>query len=555
MRRILPHKPARSRDLVAFNALDPRTVMHRLPSSAARWLIVASGLLCGLACGNKSTPPSKAKDDAGVAGSPSAAPLAMPTLGVDQIKRFNFPYGDGRAAHDKAITAYRKKDWASVRAQSELAIGKDATHLGAHRLLAAALAQIGEPAAAVDHLVAALAADYWLYAPTLADDDLKGFMASPHGESVKALAAKVHDEYLKRTASGLWLVGRRADFAWPRELGVSWSTSRGELYAFDRETRRFLRLTHTDHQVVGFVRAAGGGEVALVGFDKIERPRSEAKPDAKPEDTPPVLARPWLQVIDAAAWKPLTPRINLPAAREVAIGYAAGDQLLVATAPATGRWTTGEPVVSSVDHATGKLTKVATALPANRMVVSLDESHAVRVPDGVTAAWSGDPPVATGVRATAADHDKPIQIPESGAAAQATIALAPDAAHLAFATAADPCAKDAAPSLYVADTKTGTVKHLLSARSRFATRWLDANILAYEDGDNAIRLWDAMSGREAMRIDDKSGLALDVLSIAAAPLCKQAPPAVETGGAAGDEPLPPEEAGSGSASGPVTAPP
>src|SRR5204862_7135849 len=105
-----------------------------------------------------------------------------------------------------------------------------------------------------------------------------------------------------------------------------------------------------------------------------------------------------------------------------------------------------------------------------------------------------------------------------------------------------------APSLYVADAKTGTFKHLLSAKSRFPTRWLDANVLAYEDGDGAIRLWDATTGREAMRLEDKSGIALDVLSLAAAPLCKQAPPTVDAAGS-GDE-LPPEDTtGSGAGSG------
>jgi hypothetical protein len=523
-------------------------------------------------CGSKPEAPVKAKDDA--AAGPTAAPLAMPALGVDQLKRFNFPYDAGRPFHDKAVAAYRKKDWAAVRTQAEAALGKDPAHLGAHRLLAAALAQTGEPAAAVEHLVTALAADYLQYAPTLADDDLRSFMDSPHGQSVQALAAKIHAEYGKRIASGLWLVGRRSDFLWPKEPGVQPSASRGELYAFDRETRRLLRLTHTDHQVVGFVRPASGSEVALVGFDKIDRPRAgikdarpdakDARPDAKDArpaagaDAPPVLARPWIQVYDTAGWKPTTPRINLPAAREVTIGYGAGDQLLVSTAPATGRWTVGEPVISSVDHTTGKLTKVTTALPATRVVISLDEGHAIRVPDGVAATWAGDPPTTSSLKAAAPGHDRPIQVPESGMASQSSIAVSPDGAHLAFATAADPCAKDAAPSLYVADTKTATYKHLLSARSRFATRWLDATTLAYEDGDGAIRLWDAATGREAMRLENRSGIALNVLSLAAAPLCKQAPPTVDAAGPAaapgtGDEALPPED-GTGAGSGPVTAP-
>jgi hypothetical protein len=501
-------------------------------------------------CGHKADAPAKAKEDAG----PAAAPLAMPALGVDQVRRFNFIYEAGSPAYDKAAAAYRKKDWPAVRAAAEASLGKDPMHLGSHRLLAAALAQTGEPAAAVDHLVTALAADYLQYAPTLDEDDLKSFMASPHGQAVAALAARIRDESSKRIAGGLWLVGRRSPFRWPKEPGDQPSTSRGELYAFDRDSRRYFRLTRTDHQVVGFVRAAAGNEVALVGFDKIDRPK-----DAK-DDAAPLFARPWIQIYDAAQWKPATPRIHLPAAREIALGYAgAGDPLLVATAQATGRWTVGEPAVSSVDRTTGKLTKLTAALPATRVVVSLDEGHLVRVPDGVVAAWTGDPPVTASLKTPAG---KPIQIPESGSAAQASIAVSPGGAHVAFATAVDPCAKDTAPSLYVADAATGTYRHLLSAKSRFATRWLDAGALAYEDGDGAIRLWDSATGRQVARLenrsgDDRSGLALDALSLAGAPLCKQAPPTVDAAGS-GDEPLPPEEpagAGSaGSASGPVTTP-
>lgn len=524
--------------------------MYRPPRPAAPLALL---LALALGCGHKTDTSAKAKEDA---AGPPPAPLALPVLGVDQIRRFNYPYEAGDAAHDKAVAAYRKKDWPQVRAHAEAAVARDPMHLGSHRLLAAALAQTGEPAAAVDHLVAALAADYRQFAPTLDDDDLKSFMASPHGQSVAALAARIRDEYARRIAAGLWLVGRRSPYRPPRERGVQFSTSRGEVYAFDRETRRYFRITHTEHQVAGFARPATGGEVALVGYDRIDRPKDN--PDAAP-----LIARPWIQVYTAGG-KPAWPRVVLPAAREIALGYAAGDQLLVSTAPATGRWSVGDATVSSVDRATGKLTRVATAAPATRVVVSFDEGHVVRVPDGVVAAWTGDPPTTTSLKTPAG---KPIPIPESGAAAQASIAVAPGGGHVAFATAVDPCAKDAAPSLYVADAATGTYKHLLSAHSRFATRWLDASVLAYEDGDGGIRLWDAATGRQTARLEartggeDRAGLALDVLSHSAAPLCKQAPPEVEAAGAAGsaDEPMPPEEpapgsAGSGAAPGPVTTP-
>jgi hypothetical protein len=543
--------------------------MNRLILAAA----ISSMLVLALvSCGNKSSAPAKAKDDA--PAGPTAAPLAMPALGVDQIKRFNFLYEAGAPAHEKAVAAYRKKDWPAVRTQAEAALAKDSMHLGSHRLLAAALAQTGEPAAAVDHLVTAIAADYLQYAPTLDEDDLKSFLASPHGQSVKALAARIHDEYARRIAGGLWLVGRRSPFRWPKDLGVQVSTSRGELYAFDRETRRFFRLTHTDHQVAGFVRSAAGSEVAIIGFDKIDRPKpggkadakpdgkADAKPTTKPDGKPdgkpdaagaeaaPLFTRAWIQAYETTDWKPTTPRINLPSAREVTVGYGAGDQLLVSTAQATGRWTVGDPVVSSVDRTTGKLTTVATAPAALRVVMSLDEGHLVRVPDGVVAAWTGDPPATGSLKIAAGPGtqgiEKAIQIPESGLALQASITVSPGGAYVAFATAADPCAKEAAPSLYVADARTATYKHLLSAKSRFPTRWLDAGVLAYQDGDGAIRLWDATAGREVLRLEDKSGIALDVLSLAAAPLCKQAPPTAEAAGS-GDEPLPPEDgAGGGS---------
>src|SRR5262245_56407090 len=328
--------------------------------------VIAASISCALALAgcHRGDAPAKVKDDAAV---PVTAPIAMPVLGVDQIRRFNFIYESGAPAHEKAAAAYRKKDWDGVRTHAEAALGKDPMHFGSHRLLAAALAQKGEPAAAVDHLVAALAADYWQYAPTLAEDDLKSFMASSHGQSIAALAARIRDEYSRRIAGGLWLVGRRSPYKWPKDMGVAPSTSRGELYAFDRETRRYFRLTHTDHQVVGFIRPAAGNEVAVIGFDKIDRPKIEA---GAPEAAP-LLARPWIQIYDTTEWKAATPRINLPAAREVTLGYAGGDQLLVSTAQATGRWTVGEPVVSSVDRTTGKLTKVTSPPAATRLVVSL----------------------------------------------------------------------------------------------------------------------------------------------------------------------------------------
>src|ERR1700733_5046405 len=124
------------------------------------------------ACGKKAAGPSAKQD----AAKPSVAPIALPPLGVDHVARFGFIYGEGNAAYEKAAAAAKAKtrDWSVVRADCEAALTKDPTNLDAHWLLATPLAQAGEHAAAVDHALTAIAADYYKYGPALASDpDLK----------------------------------------------------------------------------------------------------------------------------------------------------------------------------------------------------------------------------------------------------------------------------------------------------------------------------------------------------------------------------------------------
>lgn len=491
------------------------------------------------ACG-KGADKKSARKDAGGPTAPVAAPIALPPLGVEKIARFNYIYDAGRANYDKAEAAVKKSDWAEARKQAEAALGKDPNHMDAHRVLAIALAQLGEHAAAVDHLVTIIAADYYNYGVSYGTDPLlEAFRGTPHGQAVSQLAGQIRDEYAKKIPHALLLIARRNGFRYDK-FGPQFLSSRGELYAFERETKRYFRLTHTNHQVAGFVRAKAGAEVAVLGYDKGDRPKEET--------SPPLIARAWVQTFDTASWTS-TSKVTLGPARADAIFYGEGDQLLVAQAPATDRWNLGDWTVASVDRTTGKLTKTTSALGVPRIELTLDEGHIVLPPvnDGVQGVWTGTPARAPQLTVGSTN----VVIPESGQAAQETIAVSPDGAWFAFATAVDPCAKDAAPSLYVANAKTGALKHLLTARSRFATRWLDATTLAYEDGDSAIRLWDATTGREALRIENKAGVGLAVLSLASTPLCKQAPPSAEPTGSAGSaDEMPPEEGSSG----PVTAP-
>lgn len=541
-------------------------------------LSIATGLALGLGgCGKKASDKpadDQAKADGGAPGDAGAAAefkaSDLPELGFDQLRRFNYPYGDGAAAYAKATAAYKAKprDWAAVRTHAEAAIAKDPHHLDAHRMLAAAMAQDGDYTQAATHVLTALAAD-WTKQGTAApaDPDLAGFWSSPAGAKLTATAAKIKEQFLAKAAasapSGLWLLGRRSTFKLPEKAGVQSATTRGELYAYDRESKRFLRISQTDHSVAGFLRSPSGKELVLIGFDRLEVPAGAAKPAAKPaagasgavtkpsddpEATPPAepaepvgdpmpteegggvapapaagpvfkIARGFAIVLDAATFEPLGKRISLPKGEQLALGYAAGERLL-AIATASGAWDGGgEAQWLAIDTTTGKTTKTQPATMERVIAISATGGDVLDPVAGLRAS----PETGANLSELSTESGTVISIPDGATASRRSLSLAPDKARLAFATSPDPCNPDAAPSLYVADAATGAPKHLLTGKSRFLSRWLDATTLAYEDPEGGIRLWDATSGRESLRLSDKGGLALAFLATSPAPACVAAP--------------------------------
>jgi hypothetical protein len=455
----------------------------------------------------------------------------------------NFPYGAGADDYAKAVAAYKKQDWAAVATAAQAALAKDAEHLDAHRLLGTALAQTGDKAGASQQLAAALAGDWLKYGPALADDkDLAAFLATPEGAQVTALSKQLGDTTRARIAASVLVVGRRSTFKWPTKSG--YASSRGELYAYDvdgPDGPRFLRVTHTDDQVIAWLPSPSGAEWTVIGFDKIELP---ATPDA-----PALLGRTWIETIDAKTLAPNGKRATIPKARTVGVYYAAGDDLIAVAYPGTGRWDPGDGVAYSIDRTTGKATKVKAPAPAGaQATVSLDEG-AVELPvTGVDAAWAGDPPAATTL--TLGATKKAVDVPAPGKAPRAGIALSPDGKSLAFVTWADPCAADSPPSLYVFDGASSRLEHVLSAASRFGARWVDDKRLAYEDDDGGLRVYDAAAGKEALHAAERGGLALRALSSSPHPICKTAPPPPPPAAGSGSD------AGSGAASdeSPPTAP-
>ena len=467
------------------------------------------------------TEPSAPPAVAAPAKQPPAAELAVPELGVDQVRRFSYPYGEGAAAFAKAVTAYKAKprNWAGVRTSSEAALAKDPYHLDAHRLLAAALAQSGAFGDAAPHVIAAMAADWQKQGPTaLADPDLAGLMASPVGEQLKATAAKIKDRFLVKAAAGVLMVGRRSAFKLPDKPGPQYATPRGELYAYDRETKRFLRLSQTDHSVGGFLASPSGKELVLVGYDQIEQSADDTG-KAINKDEPPLIGRAFVMVLDSATFEPLGKRATLPKGHTVSVAYGTADRLLVVVMArhswyerdANDQWFT-------IDTSTGTTTKTEMAGTFSAVSISADSGSFLSSDAGAILA-ANDGNYKPDKIATAAGGQ--VEAPDSKPIDATTVLTSPDNASVAFATWVDPCNQGDAPSLYVASTEGKGFRHVLTGRSRFVARWVDNHTLVYEDPEGAVRFYDLIAGREILRLGDKGGLGLAFLSASAAPPCNE----------------------------------
>jgi len=487
-----------------------------------------------LGCGSKkSSDKDKRPPDAAI------PVLDVPPLGVAAVKDMNYVYGEGAKLYAKVPDLYKKKDWAGVKGACEQTLAKDPKHLDAHRVLGTALAQLGEYEAATPHLATALAGDFLRWGPKFPQDtELADYLASPQGQALLDLHLKLKAATEQAVSSGVWLLGRRSTFKWPSKSGSA--SSRGELYAWDEASKRFVRLTHTEHQLAAWLPSPAGDELALVGYDKAELP------DAKKKNDPPLLQA-WVRSIDARSFELRTEKATFKKVRGVAVYFGPGGQLLVDGLAASGRWGTTTSATYSIDASTGKTAKTtATKDPGSaRAVVTLDEVLVAGPAAGLELTPSpSDPALITEITMKATSRT--ISLPETGLG-DATIPRANATGNrVAFATWVDPCGDKNAPkgTLYVADAKTGELSHLLTAGSRFNVRWLTDDRLIYEDDAGGLRIWDATAGgkgRETGKLEDKAGFALSGLSPSAKPLCRKEPLADVVTDDGSEDPLPPEE--------------
>ena len=159
------------------------------------------------------------------------------------------------------------------------------------------------------------------------------------------------------------------------------------------------------------MRAEGGNEIAVLGFDKIDRPKDDGRRRCSRARGCRRSTRP--------SGSRRRRRSTLPSARAVAVYYGDGDQLLVATAPPTGRWTLGDWTVvvgRQDDRQADEGQRRRCGAP--RIELTLDEGRVVPPrTDGVHGDVDRRSAARRRARRSAATK---IAVPESGQAAQAT---------------------------------------------------------------------------------------------------------------------------------------
>jgi hypothetical protein len=493
---------------------------NRLPATPTTWsrLLQAVVLVLATGCRKHDNSQNKTNDN-----SHSVAPIAPVMVGVETIAQLNFMYDEGASAYQKATALYKKpvRDWAAIAAQCQAALDKDVRHLDARRLLVAALSAQGLYADVAEQLLQILSADFLRYSPGLQrDPELAAFWSTAHGIALQATMTKMRADFTDRANRGVWFIGRRSTFKLPTKLGQWAANSRGEIYSYDLETKRFLRLTHTNHQVAAYA-VGPNDEIALLTFDRIDNAPLANAPITNPQSNSsdqqstrvPLMSRAWITRWKRSSWQPINPKVAVPVARQISFGYHA-TSLLVRVAPALDRWAVGSSDTFVVDATKGQLSPTQQQL-TDSVTFNLDDSYVSRSTTGFVV--KVDPQRPDTATLTTGDGTA-VVLPNNALVDPKTLSSSPSGEYIAFATAVDACDNAQNAILHVTD-KQGASRQLATARKMFSNRWSIEGQLIYDDGET-IHGWDAVTGTELWQFTNPTGLGLQALQGSQTPMCK-----------------------------------
>lgn len=428
--------------------------------TAARAVLLAGlawGLGCALGCGKRAERASAEAKDAAAAQPPRTGPIELPArpLGLPDAAAFGWRKRDGQAAFREARTAESREDWQAVIGKCREALAIDPGHLEASWLLAAALGKLGKSDDLLAPLRDAVAGDFgkWGLA-SLELPALQPFLATPNGEAWRRRVEQ--DRALFITALS------RATIV----------NADGDLFAFDPESARWLRLTRTSGAVISGLAITSTRKIAYVARQMVKGKRTLA-----------------IGVVDLGRGR-TTRALDLGTSGPLTIAHS--------TKPPAGFWiSSGTPKTTwralEDDHKLSRL-PAKTARPAGaRLEVNGTSSRLQALPvPTVTADWD-EQGLASAIRI--GSSNRVVSAPSPGLIDGNTAAWSPGKSHLAFVVRLDEtCTPGALSSAaYIADAATGTLTELERAATGLAVEWLTDRKLVIA-GDRGVSIVDLDGG-------------------------------------------------------------
>jgi hypothetical protein len=398
------------------------------------------------ACGHGSpaVPPPPPKD--AKAAEAAIAELPAQPLGLADLAGFAWRSRGGQPAFRAARKAENTEDWPAVAASCKDALAADPGHLEAAWLYAVALAKTGKLGDVLPPLEVAGIGDYGKWALASLDQPaLQPFLATPTGEAWRKRVDDDRTTYLGALGRAVFV------------------TSHGDVYAFDPDTSRFLRLTRTYGAVVGTLRSAH--EIAYVSRTK---------------------KHVGVGIISLTTGRTTHPTV------------VTGTQIRIAAQPKGFAIKAGAAWLLLDDD--GKLHPIAAPKVSEYLDVNGKHAKLVRLPtDGIAGDWD-DQGLASAIRLGLTNRT--LTVP--GQIDGSTVAWAPDHSHLAFVAQLDDCKPNgAAAAVFVAEATTGRLDELERAAKGLAIEWVGDRQLAIA-GDHGVELVDLGGKRTAL--DGADGL-------------------------------------------------
>jgi len=394
--------------------------------------------------------PGREERPADAQQAPPVAPPEISELPVGGSAHAAFAWAGraGQAAYEAAREAEARQDWAAMVSAARGALAADPAHLEAAWLLSLGLARLGEHAAVVAPLHAAVAGDFGRWGEeSLVHPALTAFLASAPGAAWREHVERDRAAYLDALARATIVLAG------------------GDLYAVDVDASRWLPLTRTGGAVIGALRPTRD-RLAYVVRDTAS--------------STPVLA---LGTIELAHGRTTSP-VSIATPGPVTLAYSTRSPVgfwLGSSVP-KARWRHRK------DDGTLARLPAKTRAPAGpRLEIDPRSLQLRSLPiEKISADWD-EHGLASAIRL--GSSNRVVSAPGAALIAGHTIAWSPSRAHLAFVAQPDaPCAPGAISALaYVANAATGTVTEVGRATGGLAISWIGERRLALA-GDDGVTI-------------------------------------------------------------------